>query len=121
MFQFRVNFAYQNCINYPIIIKQHKEFMNILNYLQYPANIPISTPQSFTFLHILILCFSSYSGNSGSVFVFILYWYLEYWCWSCSHPTYPCIFFSAHDSFSGSHFGCHLEYVENFKKMPMLG
>lgn len=42
--------------------------MNILNCFQDLPDISTSTPQSLSFLDILILCFSSYSENSGPVF-----------------------------------------------------
>lgn len=88
--------------------------MNILNYIQYLPDIFISTHQAFLFLDILILSFSSYSENSGSVFFnfhpLLILWILVLALFS----LYLCTFFSVLNGFSVS--GCPVEYLDRFQK-----
>lgn len=117
-----VNFAYHNCINHFIRTKQNNTTREIHKHFELflVSSWHFYFYSLFSFLDILIFCFYSYFENLWISLTYILYSYLEYWHWPCSHYTHPCMFFPAPSGFSGSHFGYPLEYLERLKKYKWI-
>ena len=118
-----VNFAYQNCINHFIRIKQNNTTREIHKHLE------LFLVSSWHFYFYSSVIFFSWYFNPLLLLLlwklwisltYILYSYLEYWCWPCSHYTHPCMFFPAPSGFSGSHLGYPLEYLERLKKYKWI-